>query len=145
MIYLVSDHRGYKLKEQVKEYLTEQKIPFIDGGTDNEEITHSNFYARDAVKYLKEHKKSKGIANCGRGFAMALQANRFKRIRAVDCYNETMAVRAVEHNNMNILCIGSEWTDITEVKKMITKFLSTKPFKGRHLLRENMLDEDVVL
>lgn len=143
MIYIVSDHRGYKLKEQVKTYLKEQKIPFIDGGTDNGETNvHANFYARDAVKYLLEHKKAKAIAICGSGINMVLQANRFKGIRAVACYSELMAERAVMHNNMNIMCLGSEWTNIDEVKKMITKFLTTKPLKGRYLLRENMLDED---
>ena len=144
MIYLVSDHRGYKLKEQVKEYLKEQKIPFIDGGTDNDEqIVHANFYARETAKYILEHKKAKGIAICGSGINMALQANRFRGIRGVCCYSELMAERAVMHNNMNVMCIGSEWTDIAELKKMITKFLTTKPLKGRYLLRENMLDEDV--
>ncbi len=146
MIYLVSDHRGFNLKEQVKKYLTEQKIPFIDGGTDNaDKIVHSNFYARAAAKYVLEHKKAKGVAICGSGFGMALQANRFKGIRAVACYNELMSERAVMHNNMNIICIGSEWTAFDEVKKMISKFLTTKPLKGRYLLRENMLDEDVTL
>ena len=108
----------------------EQKIEFIDGGTDNDKtIVHSNFYARDAAKFVLSHKKAKGIAICGSGFGMALQANRFKGIRAVACYNELMVERAVKHNNMNLLCIGSEWTNLDEVKKMITKFLTIKPFE----------------
>ncbi len=142
MIYLVSDHRGFKLKEEVKEYLKSQDIAFVDGGTDNEEITHTNIYARKAVDYILKHKKAKAIAICGSGMGMTLQANRFKGIRAVACYSETMAQRAVEHNHMNIMCIGSEYVNMFEVKKMINKFINTKPLNGRYLLRKNMLDED---
>lgn len=144
MIYLASDHRGFKLKEQIKQYLSEQNVKFIDGGTNNEEqIVHANFYARDAVKYLQAHKKAKAILICGSGINMALQANRFKGIRAVACYSELMAERAVMHNNMNIMCLASEWVVIDEVKKMINKFFATVPFKGRYLYREKLLDEEL--
>ncbi len=143
MIYLVADHRGFKLKEQVKQFLTEQKIKFIDGGAFDEERSDVEKFVRDQVKYMYEHKTAKGIAICGSGMGAALQANRFKKIRGVACYNANMVVRAVEHNNMNVLCIGSEWTKIGEVKKMINAFLTTKPLKERYLIRENMLDEDL--
>lgn len=143
MIYLVADHRGYKLKEQVKEYLKEQKIAFIDGGANNEERSDVEAYVRDQVKYMYAHPKAKGIAICGTAMGATLQANRFKKIRGVACYNQAMVVRAIEHNYMNILCMGSEYTKIDEAKKMINAFLTTKPLPGRYLVRTNMLDEDL--
>lgn len=143
MIYLVADHRGYKLKEQVKKFLTEQKIKFIDGGAFDEERSDVEAFVRDQVKYMYAHPKAKGIAICGTAMGASLQANRFKKIRGVACYTEAMVVRAIEHNHMNILCLGSEYTGIDEIKKMIKAFLATEPLQERYLIRTNMLDEDL--
>ena len=87
-------------------------------------------------------KDDRVILFCGSGFGMAIQANRFKGARAVVCFDVFDVEQARQHNDMNVLCIGADYTDFDTAKYMIEAFFETKFLKGRHKRRVEKLDED---
>ena len=85
----------------------------------------------------------KGILVCGSGFGMSISANRHKGIHAVVCRNTKDTEAARQHGDVNVLCIGSDFTSDVETIRIIDVFLNTK-FSGeeRHLKRIKMIDDD---
>ena len=73
---------------------------------------------------------------------IAIQANIFKVVRAVVCFDVVDVEQARQHNDMNVLCIGADYTDFDTAKYMIEAFFETKFLKGRHTRRVKKLDED---
>ena len=72
---------------------------------------------------------------CGSGTGMAISANKIKKIRAAVCYNLTSTRLSRQHNNANIIALGSRLTKKSTALKLISVFLSTKFEGGRHLRR----------
>ena len=72
---------------------------------------------------------------CGSGTGMAISANKIKGIRAAVCYNKKSTRLSRQHNNANIMALGSRLTKKKDVLKLITIFLKTKFEGGRHLRR----------
>lgn len=139
MIYLGSDHAGFRLKEIVKRYL-------VDGGYIIEDATprfrDGDDYPVIAKQVVKAVLKGgKGILFCDTGAGVAIAANRFKKIRAITCYSEFMARHSRTDNDANILCLGQETTSATSAKKIIDAWLAT-PFSkaARHKRRIKQLD-----
>jgi len=135
--FIASDHRGYALKEYLKE-----KFPLIDLGTfDCEKKVDYPDYAKKLSKYvLKE--KSYGILICGTGIGMSIAANRNKGIRAALCHTIKDAEMARLHNNANVMTLGSDVTTPKEAEKLAKKFFETQ-FSGeeRHIKRIKKLDK----
>ena len=72
---------------------------------------------------------------CGSGTGMAMSANKFKKIRAAVCYNKASTRLSRQHNNANIIALGSRLTKNSNAIKLVNVFLSTKFEGGRHLRR----------
>jgi len=140
MLYLASDHAGYRLKETAKEFLDFLEIEYQDLGTDDEEPVDYPDYARKVAKKIIP-KKDRGILFCGTGSGMCIMANRYKRIRAIVGNNEHEVLLGRAHNDANILCLGARLIGENAAKKMIKIFLDT-PFAGetRHKRRIRKLD-----
>jgi ribose 5-phosphate isomerase B len=135
--FIASDHRGYVLKEYLKE-----KFPLIDLGTDScdKKVDYPD-YAQKLSKYvLKE--KSRGILICGTGIGMSIAANRHKGIRAGLCHTTTDAALTRLHNDANILCLAGDFTKPKDAEKIAAVFFETK-FSGeeRHKRRIKKLDK----
>jgi ribose 5-phosphate isomerase B len=118
--FIASDHRGYALKEHLKE-----KFPLIDLGTfDCEKKVDYPDYVKKLAKYvLKE--KSFGIAICGTGIGVSIAANRYKGIRAGLCRSENDAYMSRYHNDANILALGADVTKPKDAEKIVKKFFGT--------------------
>ena len=140
MLFLASDHAGYKLKEVAKEFLNFLQIEYQDLGTHDEEMVDYPDYAKKLVKKMNP-KKDKGILFCGTGSGMCIMANRYKKIRAIVGNNEHEVLLGRAHNDANVLCLGGRLTGENAAKKMIKIFLDT-PFAGeaRHKRRIRKLD-----
>ena len=82
MIAIGSDHGGYKLKEEIKKYLDEKQIGYIDVGTTSEERTDYPIYAAKVAEKILKGECEKGIILCRSGAGMAMVANKYKGIRA---------------------------------------------------------------
>lgn len=140
-IVIGSDHRGFKIKEEIKRYLEENAIEYQDFGTYSEERMD---YPEVAVKVAKEVQKDEeklGVLICGTGFGMCIVANKFKGIRCTPCYNEEAAKFAKMHNNANILALGSEHLTTHDAIKILRVFLATDFAGGRHSDRLKMIEE----
>ena len=134
-ISLSSDHAGYKLKEKVKKYLLKKNFKVIDLGPKNNESVDYPDYAKRVARSISSKKSNLGILICGSGTGMAMSANKFKKIRAAVCYNKASTRLSRQHNNANIIALGSRLTNTKEAIRLVNVFLNTKFEGGRHLRR----------
>jgi ribose 5-phosphate isomerase B len=133
--FIASDHRGYELKEYMKE-----KFPLIDLGPFSEGSVDYPDYAKKLAKYvLKE--KSRGILICGTGIGMSIAANRNKGIRAALCDTIGEAGLARLHNDANVLVLRGDFVKPRDAEKIIKKFFEVKfSDEERHKRRIRKLD-----
>jgi len=134
-ICVASDHAGFKLKEAIKNFLINKNISIIDLGPINENSVDYPDYAKKVSNRVKSRKSDVGILVCGSGTGMAISANKTKKIRAAVCYNLKSTRLSRQHNNANIIAIGSRLTKKNTALKLISAFLETKFEGGRHLRR----------
>ena len=138
-ICIASDHAGYVLKEKIKDYLIKKSIPVTDIGPFSEISVDYPDYAKKVSKRLLLGKSDVGILVCGSGTGMAITANKFKGIRAAQCYSKSSTVLSRKHNNSNIICMGSRMLKYEDAFKYVTYFLNTKFEGGRHQKRINKI------
>ena len=134
-ICIASDHAGYDLKEKIKDYLTNKSFSVIDLGPYSSVSVDYPDYAKKVAKRLFLKKSDAGILICGSGTGMAITANKFKGIRAAQCYNKSSTALSRQHNNSNIICLGSRMIKYKDALKYVTYFLNTKFEGGRHQKR----------
>ncbi|MCD6309284.1 MAG: ribose 5-phosphate isomerase B, partial [Candidatus Eremiobacteraeota bacterium] len=134
-IVIGSDHGGFDLKEILKKFLEEQGHSVLDYGT----------YSRDSVDYpdiallvaqkVSEDKNILGILIDGAGMGSAMAANKVPGIRAAACYDTYAANNSREHNDANILVLGSMITGPGLAKEIVTTWLNAEFGGGRHARR----------
>ena len=134
-ICISSDHAGYEIKEFVKEHLIKSKISIIDLGPFLKKSVDYPDYAKKVSNRVSKRKSDIGILVCGSGTGMAISANKTKGIRAAVGYNIKSTQLSRQHNNANVLCLGSRLTKRKDIKKIIKIFLNTKFEGGRHKRR----------
>ena len=134
-ICIASDHAGFKLKEAIKDFLISRNISIIDIGPMNENSVDYPDYAKRLSNRVKSKKSDIGILVCGSGTGMAMSANKIKGIRAAVCYNLRSTRLSRQHNDANIISIGSRLTKKNIALKLVSVFLKTKFEGGRHLRR----------
>jgi ribose 5-phosphate isomerase B len=132
---IASDHAGFKLKESIKDFLINKNISIIDLGPMNEDSVDYPDYAKKISNRVKLKRSDVGILVCGSGNGMAISANKIKGIRAAICYNLKSTRLSRQHNNANIISIGSRLTRKNIALKLVSIFLETKFEGGRHLRR----------
>ncbi len=132
---IASDHAGYKLKEDIKNYLIDKKMSVFDIGPYNDNSVDYPDYAKKLGNRIKLKKSDVGILVCGSGTGMAISANKIKSIRAAVCYNTKSTRLSRQHNNANIMTLGSRLTKKNLSLKLVEIFFNTKFEGGRHLRR----------
>ena len=145
-IILASDHAGYHLKDYIKKYLDSLSLENV--------VEDLGAYSIDSVDYpdvavllakkMENEIESLGVLICGSGIGISIAANRFSHIRAALCCTEEMAILAKEHNNANVLALGSRLIEQEEAVKILNNFLNIKFESGRHLKRVKKLEEIVL-
>ena len=136
---IASDHAGYTLKEKIKDFLIKKDVSVIDLGPFSANSVDYPDYAKKVAKRLLLRKSDAGILACGSGTGMAITANKFKGIRAAQCYSKSSTILSRQHNNANIICLGARMQKIKEVFSFVTYFLNTKFEGGRHQKRINKI------
>ena len=134
-ICIASDHGGYNLKEQIKDFLINKNISIIDLGPSEKKIVDYPDFAKKIANRVKAKKSDVGILVCGSGTGMAISANKIKTIRAAVCYNAKSTTLSRQHNNANIIALGARLTKKKLSLKLVKIFLETKFEGGRHLRR----------
>ncbi len=134
-ICIASDHAGFNLKEKIKYSLISKNISIIDLGPNNNNSVDYPDYAKKVSNRIKQKKSDIGILVCGSGTGMSLSANKTKGIRAAVCYNLKSTRLSRQHNNANIICLGSRLTKNEIALNLVNIFLRTKFEGGRHQRR----------
>ena len=148
VILIGSDHRGFDLKVLLREHLIKENYDVMDVGTHNKERCDYPSVAKSLVKNLmsdEDVSSNKGILICGSGFGMSITANRMKGIHAVVPRSIEECKTAREHGDVNVLCIGTDFTSDVESVKIVDTFLNTDSFAvedSRYGQRIRMIDED---
>ncbi len=138
-ICIASDHAGLELKDKIKDYLIKKSIPITDLGPFTQDSVDYPDYAKKVAKRLMLGKSDAGILVCGSGTGMAITANKFKGIRAAQCYNKSSTMLSRQHNNSNIICLGSRMLKYKDAFKYVMYFLNTRFEGGRHQKRINKI------
>ena len=140
-IAIASDHGGFDLKEELKEYLINKGFEVNDVGTYSKESCH---YPEFAVKCAEEVKNGKcqfGIIVCTSGEGVAIAANKIKGIRAGIGYNATVSRLMREHNDANVIGFGANYVSLEEACERVDIFLNTQFAGGRHATRVQMIND----
>lgn len=128
---IASDHAGFEMKEALKKAL-DGKYEWIDLGTHSLESVDYPDFGRALGEAISEGRVERGIVICGTGIGISIACNRFKAVRAALCVNDTMARLAREHNDANVLALGSRITGFEVVLDCVNAFLTTSFAGGRH-------------
>ena len=132
---IASDHAGYNLKTFLINQL-DSDINIKDFGTDNENSCDFPDFAQELCNFINENNSSyRGLLICGSGVGMSIAANKIKGIRAAVCYNLRSTRLSRQHNDANIISIGSRLTKKNTALKLVSVFLKTKFEGGRHQRR----------
>ncbi len=127
MIYLGADHRGFKIKEEIKKYLEKLGYSHQDLGNKvfDPEDDYPDFTKKVAVRISREP-KNRGILFCGSGIGMTIFANKFKGVRAALCFDEKMAELSRSHNDANILCVSVDFLPLAKIKRIVKIWFETE-------------------
>ncbi len=130
-VFISSDHAGFDFKNKIFDLLkTDYDIE--DLGPNSEASVDYPDFADLVCQKLKTNPDTFGILICGSGQGMAIRANKYPFIRAALIYNEDLAKLSREHNDANVICIGSRYCSVDDTKKWATLFLKTPFAGGRH-------------
>ena len=141
MIVIGADHGGYKFKEEIKKYLSENEIEYEDVGAFSEERTDFPIMAKAVCEKVQSGKADKGILICRSGYGMAIAANKFKGIYCAPVYNEETAKFCRAHNNTNVLALGADYMSINDAISCLRIWLGTEFEGGRYSERLKMIQE----
>jgi ribose 5-phosphate isomerase B len=129
------DHRGFALKEQIISFLQSSGYGYHDfGGYSTEPVDYPDI-AGKVGQAVAVGNFDQGILICNTGIGMCIAANKIKGIRAALCHDTLAAQRARQHNDANILCLGSDDIDTNSALDIARAFLTTDFEGGRHARR----------
>ena len=141
MIAIASDHGGYSLKEELREYLESKGIAIKDVGTYSDERCDYPIYAKKAIECILNKECDRAILVCGTGFGMTIVANKYKGIRCASCWNKDLAKLLKEHNNANVIALPGRFIEAEEAKEIVNTWLNAEFIGGRHTDRLQMIEE----
>jgi ribose 5-phosphate isomerase B len=137
---IASDHAGYHLKNYIVNNL-KKEINFKDFGTDSDESCDFPDFAKEVCESVLNNESTRGLLICGSGVGMSIAANKFRGIRAANIVDVETAKQSVEHNDINVLCLGSKNVNEKNVLDIIEIFLETKFIqKERYIRRISKLE-----
>lgn len=137
-VVIGSDHAGFPLKKRLVEHLTGLGHEIVDVGTGSEDPVDYPDFAEAVGNALREGGGERGILVCGSGVGASVAANKLPGIRAGLCHDTYSAHQGVEHDDMNMLVLGSRVIGPELARELVTAFLSAE-FTGeeRHVRRLN--------
>jgi ribose 5-phosphate isomerase B len=135
-IVIASDHGGFQYKNLLLKDIMDHGYEVTDLGTFTEEPTDYPDHAADVARAILNKQAERGILICGSGVGVSVAANKFKGIRAGVCHDTYSAHQSVEHDDVNVLCIGQRVIGIELARDIILTFLAAQfTHAERHLRR----------
>ncbi len=141
-IVIASDHAGFNYKTLLLKDIMQQGYEITDLGTCNTDPTDYPDHAAALANAILNKKGDRGILICGSGVGVSVAANKFKGIRAGVCHDPYSAHQCVEHDDVNVLCIGERVIGIELAREVIFAFLKAEFTKApRHQKRLDKIIE----
>ena len=135
VIALGSDHAGFHLKENIKEYLAGLGYKVRDFGTGSPDRVDYPDFGIAVGEAVARGECDRGIVMCGTGIGISISANKVKGIRAAVCSEPFSARLSKEHNNSNVLAFGSRVVAPEYARTIVKAWLDATFQEGRHSLR----------
>jgi ribose 5-phosphate isomerase B len=137
------DHRGVKLRERVLQELAELGHEKVDLGTADSSVRIDYpDKAREIGEAIRAGEAERGVLVCGSGVGASVAASKLPGIRAAICHDVYSAHQGVEHDDMNVLCLGSEVVGAELAADLIRTFLGARFGGGeRYLKRLEMIKD----
>ncbi len=142
-VFIASDHAGFLLKQNLINQPTDQSITLIDLGPVSEDRCDYPDYADLVCQKVMDNPGSFGLLICGSGQGMAMRANKYPQIRAALCWNAETAKLSRQHNDANVLCLGSRVVEKREIQEIIFSFFQTEFEGGRHQARVDKISKKI--
>ena len=139
-VVVASDHAGFPLKETVLELVRAAGHEVSDLGTDSSaSVDYADFVAK-LGRAIQDGRAERGILLCGSGVGACIAANKMRGIYAAICHDTYSAHQGVEHDAMNVLCLGGRIIGPELVKELVPTFLAARfvgndPGEERHARR----------
>ncbi len=144
---IAADHGGFPLKAELVELLRQANHEVVDLGA-HEYIASDDYpdYALLVGRAVQTGQAERGIVLCGSGIGACVAANKLKGIRAGVCHDTYSAHQGVEHDDMNVLCLGARIIGAEPAKEIVTAFVNarmdTKPQYQRRLNKVLAIERD---
>ena len=136
-IAMGSDHAGFGLKEQIRQFVQDQGHEVQDCGAHDAAAVDYPDYAEMVGLLLKKAEADRGIVICGSGVGASVAANKLPGIRAGICHDTYSAHQGVEHDDMNVLVLGARIVGIELAREVVLSFLGAS-FTGEERHRRRL-------
>jgi ribose 5-phosphate isomerase B len=135
-VALGADHAGYPLKREIHGALSDAGHSVLDLGARSTESYDYPDSAEEVALAIQKGQADRGIIVCGSGAGVSIAANKFRGIRAAVCHDTYTAHQAVEHDNLNVLCLGARVVGTSLAHEIVRTFLgATYSGEARHQRR----------
>lgn len=138
-VHLGSDHAGFAMKQELKEYIRSLGHEVTDVGPESEDSVDYPVYAHVVGRAVASGEADFGVLVCGSGLGMAIAANKIEGVRAVQVTDPEFARMARLHNDANVLTLAGRYTDLPLAQRIIDVFFGTAFEGGRHQRRVDMI------
>jgi ribose 5-phosphate isomerase B len=136
------DHRGVQLRAAVLETLAEHDVVDLGTDSDAERIDYPD-KARELGEAIRSGEAERGVLVCGSGVGASVAACKLPGIRAAICHDVYSAHQGVEHDDMNVLCLGSEVVGPSLARDLIATFLGARFDGGERYVKRLKKIEDM--
>ncbi|MGH9880488.1 MAG: ribose 5-phosphate isomerase B [Pyrinomonadaceae bacterium] len=140
MIAVGADHGGYKMKEELKGFLNDLGHRVHDFGTHSEEAVDYPDFAHAVARAVADGTSDVGIVIDGAGVGSAMTANKVPGVRAAACYSVAVARNSREHNDANVLTLGSKAISSAAMREIVQAWLGTELTEDRHRKRVSKIE-----
>ena len=125
-IVVGADHRGYEMKDQIAASLKQAGHEVLDVGAHNADSVDYPDYARAIGEALTDGRAERGVLVCGSGVGASIAANKIHGVRAAVCHDTYSARQGVEHDDMNVLCLGAGVIDAELALELVQAYLDAR-------------------
>ena len=140
-IAMGADHAGFELKRDLAAALAQQGHEILDVGTHSNASVDYPDIAEAVATALRNGQVDRGIIVCGSGAGVSVAANKFPGVRAAVCHDAYTARQAVEHDDLNVMCLGARVVGPALARALVETFLAaTFSAEDRHLRRLAKID-----
>ena len=141
-IVIAADHRGFMLKEQLKQctHINDITVWWYDVGAYTSDRSDYAEYAIHACNELLKDKADYAVLICGTGTGMAIAANRYRYLYAGIAWRPEIAKHGKEDDNMNVLALPADWINYNQAEEIVEAWLTSYFKGGRYAQRISMMD-----